>query len=100
MLCHALGRPHALPLCPAPRIVLAGGSRERAASWKRRRRRRQAGEGARTSITKIFTKSSPFGASASAQPRPQMPTHTLRTARAHTCSGRERCGHQEPRRHA
>ncbi len=62
----------------------------------------------RTSITKIFTKSSPFCASASAQPLPQMPTHTLRTTLAHTCLGRE-CvqatdtGRQvrpsEPRRH-
>ena len=55
---------------------------------------------AKISITKILTKSAPFCASASAQPLPQMPTHTLRTARAHTCSGRERCGRQEPRRHA
>ena len=33
------------------------------------------------SITRIFTKSAPFWASASAHPLPQIPTHTLRTIR-------------------
>ena len=43
---------------------------------------------AKISITKIFTNRAAFCASASAQPLPQMPTHTLRDGGGHWLSVR------------